>query len=287
MFCPNCGTNHPDGVRFCSNCGATLAAAQPVTASTPAQPGYANYPCKPANPLNKRDYLKQLATPNAQKANKLILILLAVCVVIMVIGHIKLVHTSIEDIPFIATVAKISDVDMGEVDELKDEVRDELEELEDLIDYYEDELEEEASKKDLKKLDKLLDVMKDMTKSMSFTNLKKFTNLLTDLADSDASKYLNLDDAGGDLKTIRTAMNTAAVLMLVGAIFSLLFTILGGLTRVNVLVVLGGISASIGCANLYGLLFVILMVAAHVGMIIMVSKINKEYKAYRNGTLHA
>jgi uncharacterized membrane protein len=36
MFCPQCGTENPDGTAFCANCGTTLgAAAAPTSAPTP------------------------------------------------------------------------------------------------------------------------------------------------------------------------------------------------------------------------------------------------------------
>lgn len=39
MFCPNCGTQNPDGTSFCGNCGAPLAAnANPAPAPAPATP---------------------------------------------------------------------------------------------------------------------------------------------------------------------------------------------------------------------------------------------------------
>lgn len=36
MFCPKCGTQLPDGSKFCSKCGAKIAPAQPVAAAAPA-----------------------------------------------------------------------------------------------------------------------------------------------------------------------------------------------------------------------------------------------------------
>lgn len=51
MFCTNCGTQFPDGNRFCSNCGAPQAApAQPMY-QQPAdlEKRYKNYETAPAN----------------------------------------------------------------------------------------------------------------------------------------------------------------------------------------------------------------------------------------------
>lgn len=38
MFCSKCGTENPDGARFCASCGVALAAAAPVQAPPPPPP---------------------------------------------------------------------------------------------------------------------------------------------------------------------------------------------------------------------------------------------------------
>lgn len=38
MFCSKCGTENPDGARFCASCGVALAAAAPVQAAPPPPP---------------------------------------------------------------------------------------------------------------------------------------------------------------------------------------------------------------------------------------------------------
>ncbi|MGO9647288.1 MAG: zinc-ribbon domain-containing protein [Terriglobales bacterium] len=35
MFCPKCGTDHPDDSQFCRKCGQTLSAAGSTAASAP------------------------------------------------------------------------------------------------------------------------------------------------------------------------------------------------------------------------------------------------------------
>jgi hypothetical protein len=54
MFCPNCGEDNPDKSKFCSNCGAALAAdqvapTQAVRATPARQQSYPSaYPARPA-----------------------------------------------------------------------------------------------------------------------------------------------------------------------------------------------------------------------------------------------
>ena len=54
MFCPNCGTQLPDGARFCTNCGKEFAsyvnAAQPAPATQPA-PQVEPAPVAPVVPI--------------------------------------------------------------------------------------------------------------------------------------------------------------------------------------------------------------------------------------------
>lgn len=38
MFCSKCGTENPDGARFCASCGVALAVAAPVQAPPPPPP---------------------------------------------------------------------------------------------------------------------------------------------------------------------------------------------------------------------------------------------------------
>lgn len=50
MFCPNCGAQYVEGVKFCANCGDTLQSATPPSAParTPAQ----QMKAQTANPVN-------------------------------------------------------------------------------------------------------------------------------------------------------------------------------------------------------------------------------------------
>lgn len=299
MFCPECGANHPDGTIFCSECGASIgapqpAAQQPAPQSAPqyaapqyaapvyqAQPGYPNYHGAPVNPLSKKDYIKQQATPAVKTASKLVLVLLAVCLVIMVIGHITLVNTSIEDIAIISTIMEVSGEDTDAFDDMKDE----MDYYADLYDEIYEYMEDDFSKKEKNAAKELVEAMEACGDDLSINNLSKLLKAAEKVSDTDAAEYFDLEDAFDDLEGIGEIMDGAATGLLISAIGALLFTIIGALTRVNVLVVLGAIGATGFCAVMYGFLFVVLILAAHIGMIVMLSKVNKEYKDYRNGTL--
>ncbi len=294
MFCPECGANLPDGTVFCSECGASLAAPQqyvpqqyePQQYAAPVyqpQAGYPVYHGAPVNPLSKGDYIKQQASAPVKTAAKIVLILLAVCVAIMVIGHFSMLNTSIEKIPFMSFALDMSGAGEDEIDEMKDDMEYQLEMLEFEYELAEDML--DLSKKEEGYVEDLFDVLDDMSKTISVNNLKKMMDLGVKLADTDAAEYLDLEGSMDEVEEMSDVIGILSTGMLFAAIFSLLFTIIGAFTRVNVLVVLGAIGSALFAAVLYGFLFVLLIVAAHAAMIFMISKVNKEYKAYRNGTL--
>lgn len=75
MYCNNCGTQNPDGVKFCSNCGGQLLNASAQTAS--AQPEYSAAPAQP-----NASYA--VTQPEKKKNGKLIGIIAGVAVVVIV-----------------------------------------------------------------------------------------------------------------------------------------------------------------------------------------------------------
>ena len=51
MFCTSCGSQNPDGNKFCVNCGAVLQATEPVSDYAPFEPeAKANPVTPPVNP---------------------------------------------------------------------------------------------------------------------------------------------------------------------------------------------------------------------------------------------
>ncbi len=292
MFCPECGASLPEGTTFCSECGAKLAAAQPaapVYPSQPAAPVYQSqlaapaYHSAPLNPLKKGDYVKQQGSPAVKTASMVTLILLVVCFAIMIFGHIAMLNTSIEDIP-VMSMALEATGEEDTFDDLKDELEDELDLLELEYELVEDDL-EDLDAKDLKKLDQFFEVMEDTVDTMSISNMRKLIDVMEDVSETDAVEHLDLAGSVEELEEVDAIFGTVSTVLLIASMLSLLFTLIGGLIRNKVLVVLGAIGSAIFAAVLYGFLFVLLVLAAHVGMFVMISKIDGEYKAYRNGTV--
>ena len=65
MFCPNCGTQNNDGVKFCANCGTAL------TPDTPAAAPVQQYNPVNADPVNVAPVYTPVNTGAAQKTNVL------------------------------------------------------------------------------------------------------------------------------------------------------------------------------------------------------------------------
>lgn len=282
MFCTQCGASLPDDARFCTSCGADLSqeasdySAQAVTYSAPVYEG---------RPASKKEYLASLATPKTKTAAKLLPIFVAVCVLVMVIGHICMLNASMEDIPVFAMIMEEEGID--DFDEVKDEMYDAIDEVEDLYDYYEDEIEDVLSDKEMKYIDQLFEDMENCAQTYSINNIKAMCETAEKISNTDAAEYMNLEDDFDELNEILEAFEIATTVALVLSILSLLFTIIGGLCRVGGLVIVGLIFSTIFCLVLYGALFVILNAAAHIALFVMIRNVNKEYKAYRKSFVAA
>lgn len=236
----------------------------------------------PQHPVSKKEYLKTMASEKVKKASQLALILTLVCVVVMVIGYIVAMNTSIENIPVVSMTIE----DPEAFEEMKEEAEEAVEDVEDKMDDYEDELEELLSKKDMKQLEKFVKAFSKTADCISINNLKSTIKALDKLAD-DASEILNLDNVTDDIQEMMEILGIISTVMIIFMLIALLFTVLGGLCKVNGLVVVGAILTTIYCLLFCGILIVILNLAAHIALIYMQGQGKKEYKAYRAGALNA
>lgn len=63
MFCSKCGTENPDGARFCASCGTALAVAAPVQAPAPplqvrgVEPAAVTQASSPTSPTGKTPWV--------------------------------------------------------------------------------------------------------------------------------------------------------------------------------------------------------------------------------------
>jgi len=268
MFCPNCGTEHRDGEAFCGKCGASMKEDQSALSND-----HAAF----SKPLSKKAYLSQKATSETQTAAKLVLALTVLSLVIVIIGHITMNNTSL---------SKISFLKLGNLNEDAEELEDEIHEA---ADYYEEMftyIEDDLSKKERAVAEDYIDAIQACGEKLSFSNMDKLVKAAEKIAELDIAGEFDLDQDIDELKELINVLKVFSGGLLIGAVLSLLFTIIGGLCRIRALVIAGMIFSTIYCFVIYGIVFAVLNVIVHIAMIKFLGDINKEYKRYRNGTIN-
>lgn len=228
--------------------------------------------------VSKREYLKYLASPKVKKSNKIAKIVALVCVLIMVIGYISAMNTSIEKIPVMSFVLKASG-DAKSFDNVKISARDMMELVEEQVDEHEDELKDIMSKKEYRQFEKFLKILSNTTKTISINNLKRLTSSIEKM-NAEVSEKLNLKNSADSLDSVTSVLNTISSLLMAFLVITLVFTILGALFRSDVLVVIGMILTSLYCIIFCGVLFLILNLVAHLAVLYLHKLLKKEYKAY-------
>lgn len=244
MFCPNCGTNLPDGAGFCAECGTQLNAAQSSASQTAYQPGQA---------LKKGEYLKTQASPKAKQLVKISWGLLVVCVLILALGLNACLNGPFYEIPVFKMALGDDYADaMGELDDIIDEAEDGIDALEDEFgdEFDEDELEE------------IVEMAEKMVDNMSINNVTKLAKLMKETE-------------------VVEVMNIFVSVLWVCFGLVMLVTVLGGLFKKTGLVITALILAVPVCIAFSGTLSVILALVAYIALAVVLSKINKEYRAYR------
>ena len=71
-------------------------------------------------------------------------------------------------------------------------------------------------------------------------------------------------------------------MLLIFTLFAAAFTVGGGAGRVTPLVAIGMVFSTINCLLYAGIVLVLLNLAAHIGLIVFMTQINKDYREYRN-----
>jgi len=240
MFCPKCGTNLPDGTAFCSQCGHNLTPQQPI----------------PAAPQ---------AAPKSTSKSILALLLAVACLLVMVIGHITLVNTSVGDMILLKGV--IGD----DIDDMEDEMSDFAERYEDRLEDLDDEL----SKKDKALVKKLIKGIKACGKSFSIANVNNLMKAAASIADSDTAEYFDLEDEFDDFKEISAVIDGITIGLFIASMVCVIFSVLGGLLKKKALVIVGMILTTLFSLLIYGIIFVILTLAVHIVLIKHLSNLNK------------
>lgn len=235
--------------------------------------------------VSKREYLKFLASPKVKKSTKFAKIVALVCVLIMVIGYISAMNTSLEDIP-VMSVALSASGGTKAFEDVKISAQDMMELVDDKVDEYEDELKDMMSKKEYRQFEKFIKLLSNTTKTISINNLKRLTTSLENM-NAEVTEKLNLKESSEDLSSITSILNTISSVLMIFLIITLVFTVLGALFRSNVMLVIGMILTSLYCLIFCGVLFLILNLVAHIAVLYLQNQLKKEYKAYCAGSLNS
>lgn len=263
MFCPNCGTNLPDGAAFCAGCGSRIPqeptpvaqapvyqppVQEPPVYAPPVPPIYGNAPIK-----SKSEWLKTQPSPKAKQMSMLSLIFTAACALILILALCIALFGPFYNIPIFQIA--LGDDYADQVADLKDELDEAEDGLEWFEDYYGDRMDEDE-------LEEAYKLTKTLIQNPSLGNCRAWA------------------DAFNDNSSVQIFDIFMGVLW-VSFGFVILLVVLGGLLKKTGLVITA-LVFSIPTNLLYGgVLFLLLTVAAMVMLAIVLSKINEEYKAYK------
>lgn len=278
MFCPNCGTNLPDGAAFCAGCGSPMPKAPKQEAPVQEAPVYTppvqeapvsappvqvgpvyTPPVAPAPPVcgtpvkSKKTWLKTEASPKAKQMSTLSMIFTACCAVILVLAVFISVFGPFYKIPIFKLA--LGDDYSDQVESLKSDLSD----VDDALDWYQDHYTGDLNEDEI---EKVFDLTKKMVKNPSFSNYRAL------------AKAMN--------KTDEVLLFDICIAVLCASFgFVILLAVLGGLFKKTGLVIAALIFA-IPANLLYGgVVFALLSAAALVMLIVVLRQINQEYKAYK------
>lgn len=278
MFCTNCGKELPDSNTFCTECGAKLERPQQPTPIQPVQAVSAT-PVEsrplPDTPVGKNAYFLKYASKQTKLKALIAWGLTAACLLLMIIGCIVTLNTSVENIPIMSMFMQDDDVD-----EAKEIMSDAMDELEDQYESNEDEIKDTLSKKEIKLIDELIDALDEFSISFSINNTKRVVAAVDALVEKGVDEYFDLEDFE-ELDVIAAALNVASTVLWVMAMFGVAFTVGGGASRLTPLVSIGMVFTTLHCLIYCGVLFIVLNLAAHICLIVFMTQLNREYRTYR------
>ncbi len=235
MFCFNCGSHIQDGMRFCSSCGTPVPEESQSAYDEPQydepqyqEPEYEAHQNEPAPeyyaPVSamrgtSRDH------SGVRTKGALVLVTMVLALVLIAAGVFLLQNTSFLEIPFVAMVTEVAEID--ELEELPDELEALYDELEEDYEYEKEFLTDEQAEI----LEALLDSVKDLTRTPSLNNMMQVVQVYDACADQLEDEF-DIDEE--ELDSIRTAaavMKFAPLALWAAFFLPLLFTLLGGLLK--------------------------------------------------------
>ena len=173
----------------------------------------------------------------------------------------------------------LEDDELDEFDDIFDMAEDEIEKAKDYIDDNEDDF----TRKEIRAVNKFLDKMEKVTDKPSFSNLKSAYKAGVKIANLDNDDLDNVADFD-DLEEEEEIISTLNIVTTVLYVFILIMILLVFLAAKNKSVGLAVLAMILSfpfefCAR--GVVYALLIVVSLIVLSVFISKVNKEYKAYR------
>lgn len=285
MICDKCGATMPEGIKFCSACGNVLT--QPAQPPVYQQPAY-QMPVSPypQQPLSRGKFIGSQNGPKGLALGSMLVLfacalLIGLCLYLTLCGPIS-------SIPALDAIFTLAGEDIDVLDETFEEgqkIMDKSrEDLENAVDLYGEGLNKEE-KKAVKLGEDLLDQADKAMESKSFKGLRDVIAALLEvneeLEDLDIG-YHGLDESDHpDFEAILETMDTVILVLAILYGVGILFAVLAGIFKNNILTVLGMLSSFGLCLTLSNALLAILLLALFIVAIVLNAKISGKYKAYK------
>ncbi|MBQ4139795.1 MAG: hypothetical protein IJD70_00520 [Clostridia bacterium] len=265
MFCPQCGTQLPDGTTVCTSCNHVLKLI-PSAAKT-----------LPATPVNRNTYFLKYA-PTDKKIMQIVALALGVLSALMVVlSANKTVNGSIFDLPIMALMGVFEPEEYEEYKELGEAYDEAIEEIEDAADDF-GEVNEVIGDMLGVSIDE--DVIDEIEDELGMS-AKKFFKLFKPLSINSMLKLSEIFEVDDDedvkiIKLLVTIVNIYAFVMVV-------LTALGVIFNKTWLMVLTYVLSFLYVLATGGVLLWVFATAAYIATAVLFSKLKFEYKVYLAG----
>lgn len=228
--------------------------------------------------LNKRQYLKQLATPKVKKKAVTTVVLTFLCIIALLLGLYLSFTTPVDELPVISLVLDLTGA-RSEFNTLKTELTDAAAGIDMILSQADDSVPEAV----VAYMQELSTFAKGLASGITLQNLREFMDLYARVP----AELMGVLDA----EVLATAEMAVAIVEAVFAgiaiamLIPALLTTLGGFCRVTFLVVLGMLlSIPITAALYMGPLF-LLCLLTHILLIVFLVQVNKAYKVYKRAPM--
>lgn len=320
MFCPVCGAKVVEGAAFCDSCGSKITENQstPVVPQTPEQPIVQEFGSNPQEPivpnfetnpsfqapppmnmppmptyaiqpkLKKGKYIKQIGSKKVKALSKIVWAVFLALVIVLGLGAYNIVGAGVEEIPVVTMV--VPEKEMKEIEKVKDEAVELLDKADDAL----EEVKSEISNEEYKMLKDFIKDAKAFAQTPSIANIKNMISRFEEVSKT-AEKYTDNED----MKEIKEKIDSVDIIeelaepmkiidvatyILFGfAGIIALFLLLATALKSNGLTIFCMILSAPILYFIAGPVYCVLGAVLFIGLIVMFSMINSEYKKYRKG----